>query len=452
MLEVFRSPRRATVWCVEATLLALLVSCAAGLLRGWDQAMGSVGVAQAIVISLVAQASLYYHGLYGPHPFGPGRLFWTTLRALALAAAVLWTLFRLVPDAWAGGQPFLVSLGAAALILPAWRAAFERVTKSDTFRTPAIVLGSGELSRACAELAGDDGTAGLRLVGRLVRDDELERAPDVVGRFADLARVAEEHGVRCVIVACSERRGALPLGELLELKLRGVAIEEGIDFYERVTGKIYVRELKPSHIIFSRGFHVRQRTLVAKRVFDVLCATLGLVLSLPLLAVTAIAVKLDSPGPALYSQARAGAFGRVFRIHKLRSMRTDAEKHGAVWAVEDDPRVTRVGRVIRKLRVDELPQFWNVLIGDMSLVGPRPERPELIAQLEREIPFFRQRLCVKPGLTGHAQVRCRYGASIEDALEKLQYDLYYMKRMSLWFDLSILLDTVKVVLLRIGAR
>jgi exopolysaccharide biosynthesis polyprenyl glycosylphosphotransferase len=197
---------------------------------------------------------------------------------------------------------------------------------------------------------------------------------------------------------------------------------------------------------------VRRRTLVAKRVFDVLCASLGLVLSLPLLAATAIAVKLDSPGPVLYSQVRAGAFGRTFKIHKLRSMRTDAEKHGAVWAAEDDPRVTRVGRVIRKLRLDELPQLWNVLVGEMSMVGPRPERPELLAHLEHEIPFFRQRLCVKPGITGHAQVRCRYGASIEDALEKLQYDLYYMKRMSLWFDLSILLDTVKVVLLRIGAR
>jgi sugar transferase (PEP-CTERM system associated) len=289
-------------------------------------------------------------------------------------------------------------------------------------------------------------------MGRLVRDGETERAPDILGSFADLARVAAEQGVQRVIVACSERRGALPLAALLELKLRGVAIEEGIDFYERVTGKIYVRELKPSQIIFSRGFHVRQRTLVAKRVFDVLGAALGLVLSLPLLAVAAIAVKLDSPGPVLYSQARTGAFGRIFHIHKLRSMRTDAEQHGAVWAAEDDPRVTRVGRVIRKLRVDELPQLWNVLLGEMSLVGPRPERPELIAALEREIPFFRQRLCVRPGITGHAQVRCRYGASIEDALEKLQYDLYYMKRMSIWFDLSILLDTVKVVLLRIGAR
>jgi lipopolysaccharide/colanic/teichoic acid biosynthesis glycosyltransferase len=184
----------------------------------------------------------------------------------------------------------------------------------------------------------------------------------------------------------------------------------------------------------------------------VVAAAVGLVLALPILAVAAIAVTLDSPGPVLYSQLRTGVFGRPFRIHKLRSMRADAEARGAAWAAENDPRVTRVGRWLRTTRIDEIPQLWNVLVGEMSLVGPRPERPMFIERLEREIPFFRQRLCVKPGLTGHAQVRCRYGASTEDALEKLEYDLYYIKSFSIWFDLSILIDTVKVVLLRIGAR
>ncbi|MFT3773046.1 MAG: sugar transferase [Minicystis sp.] len=166
----------------------------------------------------------------------------------------------------------------------------------------------------------------------------------------------------------------------------------------------------------------------------------------------AVAIKLDSPGPVLYSQIRAGERGRTFRMHKLRSMRTDAEARGAAWAAEDDPRVTRVGRFLRRTRIDENPQLWNVLVGDMSLVGPRPERPVFVEQLEQQIPFFRQRLGVKPGVTGHAQVRCRYGASIEDAREKLAYDLFYIKSLSLWFDLSILIDTVKVVLLRIGSR
>ena len=452
MLEVFRSPRRATVWFVEATLLAILVTLAVGLPRSEDHAPGFALFAQALGVSVVAQGSLYYHGLYNLEPLGTGRLFLTTLRALAIAAVLLLGICWFLPDAAIGGLALLAPLGAAALILPAWRAAFERVSRSESFCRRAVVLGSGELALACAALLREGGDARLRLTGRLVRDDGPMEGPEVIGRYRDLARVVEQHGVCRVIVACADRRGAFPVDALLTLKLRGVEIEEGIEFYERATGKILVKDLLPSQIIFSRGFHVRRRTLVAKRVFDVVSAGLGLLFAMPLMLLTAAAIKLDSPGPALYSQVRLGEFGRRFHIHKFRSMRTDAEKNGAVWAAEADPRVTRVGNVIRKLRIDELPQLWNVLVGEMSLVGPRPERPEFTSMLEREIPYFRQRLCVKPGVTGHAQVRCRYGASLEDAVEKLQHDLYYMKRMSIWFDMSILIDTVKVVLLRIGSR
>jgi sugar transferase (PEP-CTERM system associated) len=338
-----------------------------------------------------------------------------------------------------------------AVVLPAWRAAFERVSSSESFRRPALVLGAGILATECAALLRDGSQLGLRLAGRLVRDGE-PLGEDVIGRYGDLARVVVEKRIGVIIVASADRRGTLPVEELLTLKFRGVDIEEGIDLYERVTGRIFVRELLPSQLIFAHGFRVRRRTLALKRVLDVGCAAAGLVLALPLLALAALAIKLDSPGPVLYSQVRAGAFGREFLIHKLRSMRSDAEVAGAAWAAENDPRVTRAGRFLRTTRIDEIPQLWNILVGEMSLVGPRPERPVFIERLEREIPFFRQRLCVKPGLTGHAQVRCRYGASTEDALEKLQYDLFYIKSFSLWFDLSILIDTVKVVLLRIGSR
>lgn len=454
MLELFRSPRRAMVWFVEASLLSLLVCCAPGVLvGGLEHALDGARFGQTLSISLVSLASLYYHGLYGPEPPRARALFLTTFRALGMAAAVLWLAFWLVPDAEIGDRVLLTSLGAAAIVLPAWRAACNRVLSSESFSKQTIVLGSGELARACAALIRKDGDVlGLRLAGRVVRDDEPIDEPEIAGRTRDLRRLVEQRGVAAVIVATSERRAAFPLEELLDLKFRGVQIEEGMDFYERVTGKICVRELKPSQIIFSHGFSVRRRTLVAKRIFDVVCATAGLVLAWPLMALTAVAVKLDSRGPALYSQIRTGALGKPFRIHKFRSMRTDAEKNGAAWAIENDPRVTRVGRFIRRTRLDELPQLWNVLVGEMSMVGPRPERPEFIDALEKQIPFFRQRLCVKPGVTGHAQVRCRYGASAEDALEKLQYDLYYMKSFSLWFDISILIDTVKVVLWRIGAR
>jgi sugar transferase (PEP-CTERM system associated) len=453
MLELFRSPRRAVVWFVEASLLALLVMCAAGVRLGWSNAVAGEHFLKAIAISVVAQGSLYYHGLYGPEARRPSAMFFTTLRALGVAAALLWATFYLLPSAQIAEGVFMVALAAAALVLPAWRTAFERVSNSDSFSRPTIVLGAGQLAHACVELIQKESHLGLRFSGVLVRDPEEEaRERDVIGLYADLKRVVRERRVGQIIVAYSDRRGSLPVQELLDLKFSGVDIEEGIDFYERVTGKIYVRELKPSQLIFAHGFQIRRGTLLVKRGFDACCAALGLLLATPLMLLTAIAIKLDSPGPILYSQIRAGAFGREFRIFKFRSMRTDAEKNGAVWAQEDDPRVTRVGSFIRKTRLDELPQLWNVLVGDMSMVGPRPERPVFIEKLNHEIPFFRQRLYVKPGLTGHAQVRCRYGASTEDALEKLQYDLFYIKTFSVWFDLSILIDTVKVVLLRIGAR
>jgi exopolysaccharide biosynthesis polyprenyl glycosylphosphotransferase len=229
-------------------------------------------------------------------------------------------------------------------------------------------------------------------------------------------------------------------------------VEEGVDFYERTTGKIYVRELKPSQLIFAEGFTARTTTRRLKRILDVILAGIGLLLASPLIVLTILAIKLDSRGPVLYKQVRAGEFGQLFTILKFRSMRVDAEKGGAQFARLNDDRVTRVGKFIRKTRLDELPQLWNVLKGEMSMVGPRPERPVFIEQLEQQVPFFKQRLYVKPGVTGHAQVRCRYGASAEDMLEKLQYDLYYIKSYSVLFDLSIIFDTVKVVLLRIGAR
>jgi exopolysaccharide biosynthesis polyprenyl glycosylphosphotransferase len=238
----------------------------------------------------------------------------------------------------------------------------------------------------------------------------------------------------------------------LALKFNGVEIEEGVEFFERHTGRIYVREIKPSDFIFADGFRHKRGARRAKRLFDVAVALLGLVLAAPIMLATAIVIRLESRGPVLYRQIRSGELGREFSILKFRSMRVDAEHDGARWASVDDARVTKVGSVLRKMRIDELPQLWNVLRGDMSLVGPRPERPVFVRDLERQVPFFRQRLYVKPGVTGHAQVRCRYASSVEDSLEKLQYDLYYIKSFSLLFDLSILVDTLKVVLLKVGAR
>jgi sugar transferase (PEP-CTERM system associated) len=444
MLELFRSPRRAIVWFVEASLLSLSALLAAGVTLGWARALGEGHVLRALLITAVVQGSMYYHGLYAPRPLRPQALALGLGRALLVAGAALAILFAILPWAAFGRGVFVASLGGAAVILPAWRAVYARVAESASFRTTAIILGDGPLACECAALIEGRAVTGMALAGILVHEGEQG--------YGDLRRVVEDRGVSRIIVASRERRGTLPVGELLELKLRGVAIEEAIEFYEAATGKVFVPGLKPGDLVFSRGYCVRRTSLRIKRALDVALAALGLCLALPLLVLAAIAVKLDSRGPVLYAQERAGAFGKAFRIHKLRSMRTDAEAAGAVWAAEGDPRVTRVGRLLRQTRIDEIPQLWNVLIGEMSLVGPRPERPVFLEQLERKIPFFRQRLCMKPGITGHAQVRARYGASVEDALEKLEYDLFYIKTFSLWFDLSILIDTVKVVLLRVGSR
>jgi sugar transferase (PEP-CTERM system associated) len=452
MLELFRSPRRATVWFIEATLLAMLAVVAFGAQVGWEQAREGEVVSRALVVSLVTQASLYYHGLYARDVLSGRAMVLSMFRALGIAAALLTAMFYALADARFGVAVFAAALGSAAFVLPAWRSAYRRLSHSAAFRRSAIVLGSGELGRECADILRGENDLGLELAGVLVRDDEPASGPDVLGRYDDLARIVAERNVALVVVAYADRRGAFPAEELLNLKFQGVDVEEGVDFYERMTGKLYVRALRPSQLIFSSGFHVRRRAYVVKRIFDVTCAALGLVLSSPLVILTAIAIRLESRGPIFYSQIRAGALGKPFTILKLRSMRVDAEAGGARFAEALDPRVTRVGRFIRATRIDELPQLWNVFVGDMSMVGPRPERPVFIEQLERQVPFFRQRLCVKPGVTGHAQVRCRYGASTEDHLEKLQHDLFYIKSFSLWFDLSILLDTVKVVLLRIGAR
>jgi sugar transferase (PEP-CTERM system associated) len=454
MLELFRSRRRAVVWFIEGTLLAALVVGTAGILGDWNHGKTFELLVQAFVISLVAQASLYYHGLYGRElDPSPTVLFVMTLRALTVAAAVLWLLFWIASDANDTARTSIAALATAAFLLPAWRRAYRHISSSKTFRRSAIVLGSGPLAHECAALLKEDNDLGVRLAGVLVSDHEpLTGDPDVIGHYSDLHELANQQDIALVVVAYSDRRGTFPAKELLELKFRGIEIEEGADLYEQMTGKLHVRELRPSQLIFAQGFRPSRAARWVKRALDLTLAAIGFIIALPLMALAALAIKLESPGSLLYSQVRTGVHGKPFTIRKFRSMRSDAELHGARFAEDNDPRITRVGRFIRATRIDELPQLWNVLIGDMSLVGPRPERPIFAEQLEREIPFFRQRLCVKPGVTGHAQVRYRYGASMEDHLEKLQYDLFYIKSFSIWFDLSILFDTVKVVLLRIGAR
>jgi sugar transferase (PEP-CTERM system associated) len=277
--------------------------------------------------------------------------------------------------------------------------------------------------------------------------------PGVIGTIEDIPSIVRSRNVDRVVVSLADARGKLPMDKLLDMKLQGVRFEHLATVYEKYTGKIAVDNLRPSWLIFSEGFRKSRVQDLLKRALDALLAVIGLLITLPLMGLTVIAVKLTSPGPALYHQERVGRHGRVFVLHKFRSMQADAErKSGAVWAQPGDSRVTTVGRVLRRTRLDEVPQLWNVLCGHMSLVGPRPERPEFVTSLTQEIPYYGQRHIVRPGITGWAQVRYTYGASVEDALMKLQYDLYYIKNRSLAFDLFIMAKTVKTVLMRKGGQ
>jgi sugar transferase (PEP-CTERM system associated) len=271
--------------------------------------------------------------------------------------------------------------------------------------------------------------------------------------FEPLCRIAEAEGASSIIVALDQKRGVLPYRELLQCKMKGMDVIDGESFYERVTGKLLVEKITPSWLIFSDGFQKSAFSKLSKRFVGLVISSLMLILASPLLLLTAIAIKLDSRGPVIYKQERVGEGGKIFHLYKFRSMVADAEKQtGPVWADKDDPRVTRVGKVIRKLRLDELPQAWNVFNGDMSFVGPRPERPFFVEKLKQEIPYYNERFTVKPGVTGWAQIKYPYGASKQDALEKLKYELYYIKNMSFIFDLIIIFHTVKIVLLGRGSR
>ncbi len=308
-----------------------------------------------------------------------------------------------------------------------------------------------DTSRSLTVITGQKGLPLERGNGTRKEEPTWSLAP-VLGKPGDLIKIVRDHKVHKVVVALQERRGTLPLRDLLDCKFNGVLVEDSPTFYEEMTGKIPVAGLYPSSLIFSSGFKKSRVLLLTKRLLDIVASLVLLIISLPISIVTAAAIKLDSKGPIIFSQERAGEREKVFKIYKFRSMYTDAEKHGPRWASDNDSRITRVGRIIRKLRIDEIPQLYNILKGDMSFVGPRPERPYFVEQLKKQIPFYSERFWVKPGLTGWAQINYSYGASVEDALEKLQYDLYYIKHLSITLDIAIILQTIKVVLVGRGAR
>jgi len=378
--------------------------------------------------------------------------------ALGAASLLLGFLYFVFPDLLLGRGIILIGMSLVTAFATLGRKALDRIWQ---FRSPAqrvLVLGTGELALEVARELKRRDDLGLHLAGFIssTRQDPMQEnlfGFRVLGSGADLESIARSTQAARIIVAFEDRRNALPIRELVTLRVQGMRVDEASTLLSSLTGRIPLKSVSPSWFVFTDGFHRSKVTELLKRVLDLVVSTIGLVLALPLMAITALAIRLDSRGPVLYRQIRVGRMGKNFEVLKFRSMRVDAEENGvAQWAKKDDPRTTRLGKSLRKYRIDELPQLFNVILGEMSFVGPRPERPTFVDDLRDKVPYYDGRHSVRPGITGWAQVQYTYGASIEDAYRKLEYDLFYLKNMSLAFDLAIILKTVRIVTTGFGGR
>ncbi len=411
---------------------------------------------QLVAFAFALQIALIAVGAYGVASFLSLRFAAARLAvAIVLGVSFLSILFFLVPPLalWRSNLAYATLIAAVLLVVV--RAVLGRALGSDTFKRRIIVLGAGQRAARIGALAAQPGS-NVVVAGYVAMGEANPIVADAIprDRIPNLAAHVVDNGASEVVLALEERRNALPLKDLLRVKTTGVTVSEISSFLERETGRIDLNSVNPSWLIFSDGFASgRMLSSAFKRAFDVAASLLLLILTLPVILITALAIKLESKGPAFYRQRRVGLYNEGFDIIKLRSMRQDAEVAGkAVWAEKDDPRITRIGRFIRKVRIDELPQTWTVLKGEMSFVGPRPERPQFVEQLEQQLPYYAERHMVKPGITGWAQINYPYGASIEDSRHKLEYDLYYAKNYSPFLDLLILLQTLRVVIWPAGAR
>ncbi|MEJ5367752.1 MAG: sugar transferase [Bryobacteraceae bacterium] len=362
----------------------------------------------------------------------------------------------LVPELALERMQMMAGSALGLVLLPGWRMLFDTLVLRVLHRQRILFLGHNRLVCTVAQTLKERPHFAMEPVGYLSAEPLEGGAPGLgpwLGPLTDLRKVVEEQKPDRIVVGLDDRRGQAPVEELMQLRLSGMAVEHAADLYERVMWRVPVDALRPSDLIFSEGLGPDARKLALQRAYSFAIALAGALLTLPLMVLIWALVKATSPGPGIYRQKRVGRHGRVFELLKFRSMYADAEaRTGAVWAAENDPRVTPVGRWLRKLRLDELPQFFNVLKGEMSLVGPRPERPEFVDVLSRQIPFYNQRHTILPGITGWAQINHRYGESLEDVVTKLEYDFYYLKHLGLSLDLYILFHTVKVMLFQRGAR
>jgi sugar transferase (PEP-CTERM system associated) len=424
------------------------------------------GILSCLTIAVLCQASLSYNDLYDwkvsqNRAELPTRLLHSAGYSLVMIAILVFLLpalfhFPGLADVANETWKLILLLGVAFLAVWGWRAGFHWFFFKWNFGERVLILGVGPQATSIAELVRDNPITGLEVAGLIGPGKSPPDTPAhlrILGPDNQLVALARAQRAARIVVALEERRGTLPVAELLQARMDGLLVEEREAMYERIAGKIAIEGLRPSYLIFGAGFRKKPLQIAIKRTIDVAASSVGLVLAAPICLVAAIGIKLDSRGPVLFRQARVGQGGWPFHILKFRTMRQGAEQEsGPVWASKDDPRITRMGWLLRLTRIDEIPQMINVLAGQMSFVGPRPERPYFVKELSRQIPLYPARLSVKPGITGWAQVNLHYAASVQDAMEKLRYDLYYIKNLSPLFDLNIILRTVGVILFGKGAR
>jgi sugar transferase (PEP-CTERM system associated) len=454
------SPRLAVLLLMEMVLIVVAIALAAYLRLG----AGVVSLVaedgalyKALLITFICQMCLYYADLYDEMRITPDRreLLVRIFQALGATSIILALVYYVFPTLVLGRGIVMIAAMLITAVVIGWRIAFSWLARRVGPQERLLLVGTSAAGVALAKELHRREDLGIQIVGFVDNDPALVGQPvfnpGIIGTIDDIPELVRTLAIDRVVVSLADARGKLPMEKLLKMRTAGVTFHHMASVYEEYTGKIAVENLRPSWLIFSSGFRRSQWRETVKRSIDVVAAVGVLAVVSPLLLLMAGLVRLTSPGPALYSQSRVGLQGKLFTIHKLRSMRADAEAGtGAVWSRRGDDRVTPLGRFMRRTRLDELPQLWNVLRGDMSLVGPRPERPEFVQNLEQQIPFYGQRHVVKPGLTGWAQVRYTYGATVGDAMEKLQFELFYIKNFSISLDLFILFETVKTVVLRRG--
>ncbi len=410
------------------------------------------GLYKILAVTGLALLCSHYFDLYESQQLYPrGETWCRLLVVLGILALLLALVSYLLPDFVLGNWISVLGVFILTFTLIGWRAAYAWLIQQPYLVERVYVLGAGERANRLVEMLRTRADLGMEVVGWAGASGNGSLSREALANI--LAAAAKNRSVDRMIVALADRRGTMPVAELLQARLSGIKVDDAGELLEKISGKIEVDELYPSSLIFCEGFRLGLNALLARRVVSMLFASACSLMLLPLIPLIALAIKLTSPGPVMYRQRRVGLHSKVFVCYKFRTMLSDAEAGiGPTWATGDDPRITPVGRFLRKTRLDEIPQLWSVLRGDMGLVGPRPERPEFVKWLSHEIPYYHLRHIIRPGITGWAQVNYHYSASLEESKEKLRYDLYYIKNMSISLDLLILFQTVKIVLFGRGSR